>query len=425
MKTTQDEPKGLINKMKEEFSFIRGNYLLLLIGSLITDFSGEMAGTYFPLYFKALGGTATTLGLINSLFSVTSAIVRFPGGYIADKYGRKTILWSMTMLTGFAYLFYVFAPSWEYIIVGVALRGFASIYMPAFTALTMDSVPSEKRGTGFSIIHMITSASTTPSPLIAGFLYTTYGLMTGTRISYTVVVISFLIAALIRSRITETIENAETINISEIIKSFTGATIFTEGLKVWQIVPRTVQALLGIQIIFNIFNAMFNVVFIYYLIDELMINPENLAVLFTVVSLSIILLAIPCGRLVDKYGKRKSMLFAYVLMAAAMPLLIWGDYYRILVLAPIIALINIIYSASVSSLYADLVPIEHRGKISGSSSFILLLVGSIGQIAGGYLYDNVSHILPLHLFWASTIPVFLLTFLFIKNPQINEIKGQD
>jgi len=170
---------------------------------------------------------------------------------------------------------------------------------------------------------------------------------------------------------------------------------------------------------------MFNVVFIYYLIDELMINPENLAVLFTVVSLSVILLAIPCGRLVDKYGKRKSMLFAYALMAAAMPLLIWGDYYRILILAPIIALINIIYSASVSSLYADLVPIEHRGKISGSSSFILLLVGSIGQIAGGYLYDNVSHILPLHLFWASTIPVFLLTFLFIKNPQINEIKGQD
>ena len=419
----QNRIRGFSGKIRSEFSFIKGNYLLLLLGSLITDFSAEMAFTYFPLYFKLLGGTATTLGLVNSVFSVTSALVRFPGGYIADKYGRKAILWSMTMLTGFSFLFYIFAPSWEFILIGVTIRGLASIYMPAYSALTMDSVPPENRGTGFSIIHMITSASTTPSPLIAGFLYTTYGLMTGTRISYTIVVITFIIAAILRSRITETIENAETINSTKIIQSFTGANVFKEGLKVWMIVPRTVLALLGIQILFNLFNAMFNVVFIYYLIDEILVSPENLAVLFTVVSMSVIILAIPCGKLVDKYGKRNSMLFAYTLMAAAMPLLIWGNYYHVLLLAPIIALINIIYGASISSLYADLVPIEHRGKISGSSGFILLLVGSLGQILGGFLYDNVSHFLPLNLFWASTIPAFLLTFIFIKNPEKYEITG--
>ena len=417
--------KEFSGKIRSEFSFIKGNYLLLLLGSLITDFSIEMAGTYFPLYFKELGGTATTLGLVNSVFSVSSALVRFPGGYIADKYGRKSILWSMTMLTGFSYLFYIFAPSWEIILIGVTIRGLASIYTPAYSALTMDSVPPENRGTGFSIIHMITSASTTPSPLIAGLLYTTYGLMTGTRISYTIVVITFIIAAILRSRITETVENAETINTTKIIKSFTGVTAFKEGLKVWMIVPRTVQALLGIQILFNLFNAMFNIVFIYYLIDEILVSPENLAVLFTVVSMSVIILAIPCGKLVDKYGKRNSMLFSYTLMAAAMPLLIWGNYYYVLLLAPVIALINIIYGASISSLYADLVPIEHRGKISGSSGFILLLVGSLGQILGGYLYDNVSHVLPLNLFWASTIPAFLLTFFFIKNPEKHEITGME
>ena len=166
-----------LGRVRSEFSFIRGNYLLLIAGSLITDFSGELAGTYFPLYFKALGGTASTFGLINSLFSIMSALVRFPGGYIADKHGRKQILWSMTLLTGFAYLFYVFAPSWEFIIIGVIIRGLGSIYIPAFNALTMDSIPPENRGTGYSIIHMISSASTTPSPLIAGYLFTTYGLM--------------------------------------------------------------------------------------------------------------------------------------------------------------------------------------------------------------------------------------------------------
>ena len=412
---------SIVGKLRQEFSFIQGNYLLLLLGSLITDFSLEMSGTYFPLYFKEFGGTAMTLGLLNSVFSLTSAIVKFPGGYIADKYGRTSILWSMTMLTGFAFLFYIFAPSWEYILIGITIRGLASIYTPAYSALTMDSVPSERRGTGFSIIHMITSASTTPSPLIAGFLYTTYGLMTGTRISYTIVVLSFIIAAILRSRITETIENAEKMNTHEIAKSFTGVTIFSESIKVWRKVPRTVQALLGIQIIFNVFNSMFNVVFVYYLIDEIAINPENLAVLFTIVSMSVILLAIPCGRLVDKYGKRSSMLFAYALMVAAMPMLIWGNYYYVLILAPIIAIINIIYNAAVSSLYADMVPMEHRGKISGSSGFILLLFGSLGQILGGYLYDNISHVLPLNLFWMSTVPAFILTYIYIKKPKVQEM----
>ena len=187
--------------------------------------------------------------------------------------------------------------------------------------------------------------------------------------------------------------------------------------------PRTVQALLGIQIVFNFFNAMFNVVFVYYMIDELLIDPENFAFLFTIVSISVIILAIPCGKLVDKYGKRHSLLFTYGLMAVAMPLLIWGDLYKVLVLAPIIALINIVYGASISSLYADLVPIEHRGKIAGSSGFILLLIASLGQIVGGYLYDNISHVLPLNLFWASTVPAFLLTYIFIKNPEKHEITG--
>jgi MFS family permease len=105
--------KGLIPRLQSEFDFIRGNFLLLIISWLILDFFAELPGTYFPLYIKALGGTATSLGLIGAAEMVARGLVQIPGGYIADKYGRKWIIMTMTMLAGFSRIIYVFAPTWE------------------------------------------------------------------------------------------------------------------------------------------------------------------------------------------------------------------------------------------------------------------------------------------------------------------------
>ena len=90
---------------------------------------------------------------------------------------------------------------------------------------------------------------------------------------------------------------------------------------------------------------------------------------------------------------------------------------------PIIALVNIIFGTAISSLYADLVPIEHRGKIAGSRNFFILILASVGSILGGYLYDNVSHYISLYVIWFATVPLFLLTYLFIKDPERHEING--
>jgi len=413
--------KGILNRLRGEFNFIKGNLLLLYVGSFISDFAGEMAFTYYSLYVTALGGTVATVGLINSIQQIISAFTSFPGGYIADKYGRKKILWTMTMFMGFATLFYVFAPNWQTILLAASLKGLASIYLPAYNALVMDSIPPEKRGTGFSVIQLINSASTTPSPLLAGFLYVNFGLITGTRIAFAFAAVGLFVAAILRMRIKETVVDAEPLNGRELIQSLSGAKVFTEGINVWRLVPRTVLVIFLIQIIFIVPNSMFNVSFVFYIIDELGIAPVNLAYVFSILSVSIVLLAIPCGKMVDKYGTRKALLAGWVLIAIAAPFLVWGDFLKLIIAMPIIALVNIIFNTAISSLYADLVPLEHRGKIAGSRNFFILLLGSVGSIMGGYIYDNISHFLSLYVIWFATIPLFLLTYAFIKDPKKNEI----
>lgn len=415
--------KGILGRLRGEFDFIKGNILLLYVGSFIADFTGEMAFTYYSLFVTALGGTVATVGLISSVQQVITAFVSFPGGYIADKHGRKKILWTMTVFMAFATMFYVFAPNWQTILLGAVLRGLASIYNPAFNALVMDSIPPEKRGTGYSVIQLINSASTTPSPLLAGLLYVNFGLITGTRIAFAFAALGLFVAALLRMRIKETVVDAEPLNGRELVKSLSGAKVFVDGLTVWRKVPRTVLVILLIQALFMLPNAMFNVSFIFFIIDELGVAPVNLAFIFSALSVSIVVLAIPCGKMVDKYGKRKSLLASWVLIAIAAPFLVWGDFVRLMISMPIIALVNIIFGSAISSLYADLVPIEHRGKIAGSRNFFILILASVGSILGGYIYDNVSHYFSLYFIWFATVPLFLLTYAFIKDPEKHEING--
>jgi len=53
----------------------------------------------------------------------------------------------------------------------------------------------------------------------------------------------------------------------------------------------------------------------------------------------------------------------------------------------------------------------------GSKSFFNLLAVAGGSILGGLIYDNISHTLPLYVFWAVTIPCFILTWIYVKEPE--------
>jgi MFS family permease len=159
---------GLLGGVRSEFGFVAGNFAIMIASWLVLDFANELPGTYYPLYIQALGGSAATIGLIGAVEAIARGIVQIPGGYLADKYGRKWLIASMTFVAAFSRLFYIFAPTWEWILVGAFLVGVTNIYGPALMAIVADSVPKEKRGMAFSLITLIASVSTTPAPLLAG-----------------------------------------------------------------------------------------------------------------------------------------------------------------------------------------------------------------------------------------------------------------
>jgi MFS family permease len=414
-----------IRNILSDFSFIKGNFLIILMGWLIVDFTREMANTYYPLYVVELGGTATTIGIIAAAATITDAIVKIPGGHLADKYRRKRLILVMTFLASGAHLFYALAPSWHFLVLAAVLTSFCWIYTPAFNSIVIEALPKEKRGTGYSLVNLITRVSTTPSPLIAGFLFTRYGVVGASRFAYGLVSVAFLIAGILRFRLEEETDKPE-VTAKAVFSSLSSAKEFSEGINVWKEMPKSLTALFSMELLYLLPNIMFNTIMTLYLVNDLGINELQLSRLGAIIGVTMIIFARAPRKIIDKYGRVRPILICFLLIMVTIPVLLLDvTFTQIVLVTPIIGLVNVVYYSSTQALWADLIPEDKRGRILGSQNFFGLIVVAIGSVAGGLLYDQVSHQLPILIYWFINLPCFIITWLYIKEPDKSEEVMED
>ena len=96
---------------KLHFGFMTRNYLVLTLTSTLWGIPASICNTYFSLYVFELNGTEISIGLITALGSATFVVFAIIGGHIADLYGRKKLVGSMTVLVGLSQFLVAFAPS--------------------------------------------------------------------------------------------------------------------------------------------------------------------------------------------------------------------------------------------------------------------------------------------------------------------------
>jgi MFS family permease len=402
--------------LRKEFSFVRGNYAIIILSWILIDFANEIPATYYALYVLKLGATETVLGIIGLMGFLTLGSMQFPGGYLADKFGRKWLVTSMTFGVGLSFILYAIAPSWPIILIGgVLMSFFNSIYQPALMAIVADSLPSDKRGMGFSLIMLITSTSTTPGPLVAGFLYGQFGLVQGMRVAYGIVVALFLAAATLRFRLKETFVNAPRPSWKELFRSY--PTSLKESVKVWKKVPRSMLYLFlsGTVMMFGVSAVQLYIV--DYAVNVLSVNKAVWAYLLTVLPITMIVLSIPIGKFVDKFNRKGSILFSYIFIFSAALLFVRADLVLIFVSLMFYGAGQVMFNSGSSALQADLTPRECRGKIQGFSSFVNSIVMALGTAVGGFLYEHLSPQLPFYLAALTAVPAIILTFAKVHEAQ--------
>lgn len=404
-----------IKQVREEFAFIQGNLLVLIMSSMFFRFSFHVSGTFRSLYLRELGASPFMLGVMDSVASVMMIVIRIPGAYIADRFGRVKLIGVFSFVWVASFLAIALAPDWRWALLGIMISNLAELYTPAREALEADSIPEDNRGMGFVSLWTIPSIITLIAPGLAGFLVDRYDLVLGNRFVFVIAATSAAVASTIRLLyLKETLQNPEKFNWREI------GSVFKESIRSLLEVPRLISAELRVLImVFMITSVQDSINRTYsslYVYDVIGVQGFEYSMASTVWLLASLLTAFPAGKTIEKIGKRKSIILAY---CVSLPLdLLW---INIRGYTPLLAL-NTIYGALFSlfpayaALQADLVPRETRGRILGAIGIIRVLIMMISAPIGGLLYEYK----PVYPFLLNVVMSALIVAIFvfkIKEPR--------
>jgi MFS family permease len=149
---------------------------LVLVMSLM-ELPWTITQPFMPLYahqFK--GADEFVLGGISMAIAVVPMLASIPLGRLADRYGRKRLLFAIAPLSYVGNLCLVFAPtsgigaSVVLLLHGVFF-GFNSISMALASAMTAEIMPKEQMGRWIGIVGLFRGLLSIPTPLIGGLIW--------------------------------------------------------------------------------------------------------------------------------------------------------------------------------------------------------------------------------------------------------------
>lgn len=398
---------------------MRGNLLALIVSWLFVYFTFSLTFSFESPFFRALGAPPFVIGLMGSVGAMVLGLVRIPGAYIADKYGRRQIIVTMTFVIAFSFLFHVFAPDWRFVLIGMVISNLSLIYQPALDAILADSVPPDKRGMGYAAVNVVPNIPTIVAPAIAGFLVETYTIVPGMRIVYAAVFFCMLAAAFVRLFfLKETVEHPQKIKFGELLGAFKNS-LGAIG-EAWRDMPRTLKFVTIAFLVSAFEEPMFRMFTALYVFDVVKVSGIEWGIVNTASVAATLLLGFPLGKVVDKIGRKKPILFAYALFIPATILLLSARSF------PQLVAFNLMFATggclimpAYSALLADLIPKEKRGRIMGTIVTLNILATVPASALGGLLYQ-IWPVYPFILTMTLGTTVSLIILLAVKEPEKRE-----
>jgi MFS family permease len=384
-------------------------------------FAQPIPDTYASLFYLHLGANVFLISIMGFAGSIAVALVQFPGGYLADKHGRRWLIVTMTFGLGVGTLFFIFAPSWPFLLLGLLIQNLCSIYGPALMAMDMDSLAPENRGSGYSFQTVISTIVLLPAPLIAQYLVVTFNFDLGMRIAYTFVALMYFAIAMLRLKLKETMPTdqvKEKPSFLDALRDYPKAV--KEGISVWRKVPKSAFNLFIAIIIINGLVVSCQTYFVVYATSVLKISLSQWAIVVAFRYLSIAVPAIIAGLSMDVMGRKRFLILGYLLYVPGMLLFINANFNTLLLAFFFFGLGNLLQLNSYQVLMGDMVPRNLRGTATGCLQFFMFIIQAVFQVLIGVLYAFVSPQLPFLLLASSAIPLSVFVFWRVYEPSIKE-----
>ncbi len=174
-------------------------FMVILVGM------GErMAERFLPIYLLALGGGALSIGLLNGMDNLLSALYSFPGGYLSDRFGTKRSLLIFNIVAMCGFLVVIIFPAWQAVLLGAVLFiSWSAISLPATMSLIAKVLPINKRTMGVSMHSLVRRIPMALGPLLGGICIGIWGERDGVRAAFFAALLLSCLAIVLQQKLIE------------------------------------------------------------------------------------------------------------------------------------------------------------------------------------------------------------------------------
>jgi len=341
----------------------------------------ELWKRFVPKYLEAAGAPLAAVGAYGSVRDLLDGLVQYPGGWVADRWGRRAGLQAFIALAISGYLVLWLAGSWQLAFAGVVLTmAWSSMASPTLFAVIGDALPPGRRATGFSVQSILRRIPIAIAPVLGGLLIAREGIHQGVRLSLGLTVALALLTIGLISQVRLTLPAPAPAGI-------TG---------VWRALPRPLRQLLVSDILVRICEALVDVFLVIYALDIVGITPPQYGILVAIMMTTSILAYLPAAKLADRIG-REPLVIATFLAFAAFPLgVIAAHSFAGLIAAFVVGGLRELGEPARKALIVDLAEPRLRARSIGLYYLVRSVSIAPAAIAGGLLW-KVQPALPFLL----------------------------
>ena len=410
----------MTDRPSSRWAILRGNIGVMLLSSGLWNLAGAMTWPFWALYVLELGGSHLDIGLISALGAVTRIAPTFLGGYIADRVGRKKILYSMSFLVAFNELFIAFAPSYRFLYVTTVLEAlFHGFRDPAFSSIIADSTNPDNRALTFSLWQVVPPLFGLVSPYAIGLFMDVRGVLVAMRWAYVFTFVMGLVASWLRYRyIEETLTDVEPRENG--VKRAAGE-ILGDFREAFQALPRQLWVFLAVDFVFTLGWAITEPYFVTYAKEVGGLTAAQWGLIATLSILVRTAIKPPSALASDRFGRLKFILPCMFLWSVFFFLFGGSVGFNAVMLARLgIAFTGSLADPAWEALFVDYAPKEYRGRFSAITSVSWSLIWGAGNVAGGAIYGGYSKRMPFNVSAALFVIGAVAALLVVKEPEKRE-----
>lgn len=382
------------------------NIVVMLASLLILGIGEELWVRYVPRYLEVLGASAAVIAIYGTLKDFLDAVYQYPGGWLADRLGRRAALVLFTLLAMVGYGLYLVGQSWLWVLVGTLfVMAWSSLTLPAIFAIIGDNLPKKQRATGFGVQSILKRVPIVIAPPLGGWLIGRYGLAQGVRLGLVVTIGLAMVAIFVVWRYYQE-------------KDTGGAADTSQFREIWQRMDTNLKKLLVADILARWAEGLVKVFIVLYVVNVLRASDLQFGWLTSVQMIAAILVYIPIAKLSDRMNRKPFVLLTFALFALFPLMLVRATGIFWLALAFAVAGLREIGEPARKALIVDLSNQAIRGRAVGMYYLVRGMAVFPASLAGGWLWAR-SPQLPFYVAFGVGVVGFL-TYAFWGPGEVEE-----